>query len=407
VLPIVEPAVSQVGNIMIVDDNPANLKLLEDMLAQNGYQVRSFPRGRLAVAAAAKEPPDLILLDINMPGMNGYEACEILKSTRGLSDIPVIFLSALNETQDKVKAFQSGGIDYISKPFQFEEVQARVKTHLNLHHLQRGLKRQNERLEDAVAVRTRELAEAHARLTILDRSKSDFLNLISHELRTPLNGLFGAGELIFDQMPSTQVNNELQGLFKRSQRRILGIVDDALLLTEIDVSGERFTSGVVSLSAALSRAIKRTIAFAESRHIMLSPAPDGMGHVVGDEDLLVRALHALLETAIKFSEECKTIWLTREVGPDSVRVLIESEGRTIPSSALQKFFDVFSIGEAITPGGDLGLSAPVAYRILALFGASVSVENREPSGIRLTISLRDAMQAVTPTSSSPSTAVRS
>ena len=126
------------GNIMIVDDNPHNLRLMEDMLRQQRYEVLSFPRGRLALAAADQEPPDLILLDINMPEMNGYEVCERLKSSTRLSDIPVIFLSALNATEDKVKAFRSGGVDYISKPFQFEEVQARVETHLKLRRAQQA-----------------------------------------------------------------------------------------------------------------------------------------------------------------------------------------------------------------------------------------------------------------------------
>ena len=233
------------SDIMIVDDNPANLNV-EDMLLQQGYEVRSFPLGRLALAAAAKHPPDLILLDINMPEMNGYEVCERLKSNQALSDIPVIFLSALNETEDKVKAFRSGGVDYISKPFQFEEVDARVETHLKLHQLQRELKLQNEHLEEAVAARTRELAEANQRLTILDRSKNDFLNLISHEFRTPLNGLLGVGELIVEKMPPGQENDELRGLFERSRRRILSMLDDALLLTQIDVNREGFSAAPVS-----------------------------------------------------------------------------------------------------------------------------------------------------------------
>jgi response regulator RpfG family c-di-GMP phosphodiesterase len=126
------------GNVMVVDDNPANLKLLEDMLRQHGYEVRSFPRGRLALAASDQEPPDLILLDINMPEMNGYEVCEQLKSSARLADIPVVFLSALNSIEDKVKGFRSGGVDYISKPFQFEEVQARVETHLQLRRAQQA-----------------------------------------------------------------------------------------------------------------------------------------------------------------------------------------------------------------------------------------------------------------------------
>jgi CheY-like chemotaxis protein len=121
-----------------VDDNPANLKLLEDMLRQYGYEVRSFPRGRLALAGAAQEPLDLILLDINMPEMNGYEVCEQLKASPSLSGIPVIFLSALNTIDDKLKGFRSGRVDYFPKPFQLEEVQARVETHLALHRAQQG-----------------------------------------------------------------------------------------------------------------------------------------------------------------------------------------------------------------------------------------------------------------------------
>jgi CheY-like chemotaxis protein len=126
------------GNIMVVDDIPANLRLLEDMFRNQQYEVRSFPLGRLALAAAGMEPPDLILLDVDMPEMNGYEVCEQLKSKAGLSEIPVIFISALNATEDKVKGFRSGGADYVSKPFQFEEVLARVETHLKLRSAQQA-----------------------------------------------------------------------------------------------------------------------------------------------------------------------------------------------------------------------------------------------------------------------------
>ena len=139
------------SDIMIVDDDPVNLKLLEDMLLEKGHEIRSFPRGRLALAAAVKHPPDLILLDVNMPEMNGYEVCKHLKANETLADVPVIFLSGLSETKDKMKAFGSGAVDYVSKPFQFEEVHARVETHLSLHALQRALKTQNQRLEESAA----------------------------------------------------------------------------------------------------------------------------------------------------------------------------------------------------------------------------------------------------------------
>ncbi len=152
------------ANIMVVDDQPANLKLLEDMLKVHGYKIRSFPRGRLALAAAVQNPPDLFLLDINMPEMNGYEVCERLKANPDLAATPVIFLSALNATEDKVKAFQAGGSDYINKPFQLEEVHARIQTHLQLSALQQALRQQNDQLEELVSQRTKQLEVAVKRI---------------------------------------------------------------------------------------------------------------------------------------------------------------------------------------------------------------------------------------------------
>ena len=124
---------SAAPNILVVDDVPENLQLLFRMLKENGYKARPVASGRLALDAARQTPPDLILLDINMPEMNGYDVCAEIKADELLKDIPVIFISALHESMDKVKAFGMGGVDYITKPFQAEEVEARVKTHLELY----------------------------------------------------------------------------------------------------------------------------------------------------------------------------------------------------------------------------------------------------------------------------------
>jgi putative two-component system response regulator len=147
------------NNIMIVDDNPINLKLLEDMLLKEGHRVRSFPLGRLALAGALMNPPDLILLDINMPEMNGYEVCRRLKSDARLSEIPVIFLSALNSAEDRVLCFQCGGADYVSKPFHVEEVQARVDAHLKLRNLHLETKAHNARLQELVGIQVKRIAD--------------------------------------------------------------------------------------------------------------------------------------------------------------------------------------------------------------------------------------------------------
>jgi putative two-component system response regulator len=146
--------------IMVVDDTPANLTILKKILHKNGNEVYAFPSGLKALKAAQNNPPDLILLDITMPELDGYEVCKRLKQDTLLRGIPVIFLSALSSTDDKIKAFQCGGVDYITKPFQFEEVLARVETHLRLRSLQTALEYQNQNLEQLVAEKVREISES-------------------------------------------------------------------------------------------------------------------------------------------------------------------------------------------------------------------------------------------------------
>jgi sigma-B regulation protein RsbU (phosphoserine phosphatase) len=140
------------ADLLIVDDKPANLRLLAAMLVEQGYKVRSAINGPLALTATRAAPPDMILLDINMPEMNGYEVCERLKADERTRDIPIIFISALDETADKVRAFTVGGVDYITKPFHLEEVLARVQTHLALRRLQKRLQDANKKFAEELAL---------------------------------------------------------------------------------------------------------------------------------------------------------------------------------------------------------------------------------------------------------------
>ncbi len=141
------PAASK-GNILIVDDTPDNLRLLSSTLTEHGYKVRSVINGAMALMGAQAAPPDLIVLDIKMPDMDGYEVCQRLKENQQICEIPVIFISALDEVFDKVKAFTSGGVDYIQKPFQVEEVLARIENQLTIRRLQLQLQAQNQQLQE-------------------------------------------------------------------------------------------------------------------------------------------------------------------------------------------------------------------------------------------------------------------
>jgi len=163
--------------ILAVDDTPASLRLLTDLLSGEGYQVRSAINGELALRAAAALPPQLILLDVSMPGLDGFEVCRRLKLDPRLHDVPVIFVSALSEMHEKLKGFDIGAVDYVTKPFQREELLARVRTHLELHRLR-------NHLEEMVEERTRSLQESESRL------KKNLLETVSAvsaivELRDP------------------------------------------------------------------------------------------------------------------------------------------------------------------------------------------------------------------------------
>ena len=242
------------ADILAVDDTPANLQLLTSLLGKYGFTVRPAINGEIALQAARRLPPDLILLDARMPKMDGYEVCKQLKRDEKLKDIPVIFVSAHGEIDDKVKAFQAGGVDYITKPFQAEEVQSRIRTHLEIRRLQQEAKGKNKALERLIQLRDRQLGETSQKLTLLEDAKSHFLALISHELRTPLNGLLGAGELAFAEFPNYPRLVEYKKLFNDSRQRILLFVEDALLLSNLQVKGGQFADNRSELDAVLKTA---------------------------------------------------------------------------------------------------------------------------------------------------------
>jgi two-component system sensor histidine kinase/response regulator len=384
------PDSKSLADVIIVDDTLGSLQLLEEILTEGGYRVRAFPRGSQALAAAALEPPELIMLDITMPEMSGYHVCDRLKKDSRLSAIPVIFISALNDPLDKVKAFGCGGVDYVTKPFHGSEVLARVATHLKLRRLQLELEQHNARLEDLVAVRTRELAEAMGRLAILDKAKSDFLMLISHELRTPLTGLFGVTDLVFMECETIPAVTRFQAPYEESRQRLLKMLDDALLLSQIEVEGKDYAPQSISLNFVLTDAVARATEFAKIHSVQLGATPAFTSMVLGKEELLARALRSLIETAVVFCPRGETVRFSGGVTATETLLEIVTAGRQIPPKALARFFDVFSVSDPVGPGGDLGLGPPMAERILALFGGTVTAENLDPPGVRLQVKLKSS-----------------
>lgn len=237
------------ANILVVDDRPDNLRVLSTMLSKQGYHVRKALNGEMALTACEATPPDLILLDINMPGMDGYEVCQHLKGSEKTRDVPVIFLSVLDDVWDKVKAFRVGGVDYITKPFQIEEVAVRVENQLTVQRLKLDLQEKNRLLETQNTLLLEENEKRRRAEEALQRANEQLQRLVVMDSLTEV-----ANRRHFD--------DRLQQEWQRSAREQVSL---SLILCDIDyfkfyndtyghLAGDACLKQV---AGAITRAVKR------------------------------------------------------------------------------------------------------------------------------------------------------
>ncbi len=218
--------------ILVVDDIAANRNLLRETLEPDGYEVLLAGDGATAIKVARRAQPHVILLDVNMPDMDGYAVCRRLKEDETTAPIPVIFITANDDAQSLVKGFQAGGVDFVGKPFKGEEVLMRVDTHLRLHTLTQSLERQNEALEKEVRLRK----EAEDKANQANDAKSRFLSFISHEMRAPLSAIIGFSEELVETLEGDALteSREDAGRIRKGGTHLLGLINNLLDLSKIE-----------------------------------------------------------------------------------------------------------------------------------------------------------------------------
>lgn len=348
---------------MVVDDTPANLRLLEQMLQGQGHRVLAFPGGRLALNAARRNPPDLILLDITMPEMNGFEMCQHLKADLALRHIPVLFISALAETADKVRGFEAGGVDFITKPFQFEEVNARVQTHLELVR------------------KLRELQASYTRLRELESLRDSLVHMVVHDMRSPLTVILGNLDLAVMQPLSEKVKGFLGAALQSS----LGLME--MVSTLLDVS--RIEDGQLNLNlepvdmAQLAREAVHAVEPLRGERRLVVDAPGVIPCLRGDLQLLQRVLHNLLSNALKYTDstsgEVRLAISPLEAG---VRIEVRDNGPGVPVEFRERVFHKFCQVEARQQrkAHSSGLGLTFCKLAVDLHGGHIGVDSAEGQG---------------------------
>ncbi|MEM5298803.1 hybrid sensor histidine kinase/response regulator [Burkholderia sp. JPY481] len=340
--------------MLVVDDMASNLGLVVDFLESNDLWVSIARDGEEALRRAELVCPDLILLDVMMPGVDGFEVCRRLKANPQTSEIPVIFMTSLSQTEDKTSGFDVGAVDYVTKPLQMAELLARVKTHLKLGRLQKALKEQNARLQEEV--RSREAAQEA--LIEMIHSVRNTSNAIAHDLRTPLTEFRSRMEVMILDLKK-KVDVETLERFESALAdidRVIGIFNALLRLAEID-AGLR-NSGFLPSDVAhiVSEAVEFYQPLAELRSLTLSlHCPDSLPALV-DPLLVAQAIGNLIDNALKFARTRVDVAVRDYDGV--IEASVSDDGPGVPDAEKDKVTERFYRGDASrgTPGVGLGLA---------------------------------------------------
>jgi two-component system sensor histidine kinase/response regulator len=362
-----------IPNILIVDDVPANLKVLGEILKAEGYLVRPVPNGVLALQVAERTGPDLILLDIMMPDLNGFEVCKRLKENEKVSDIPVIFISALNDTQDIVKALQCGGVDFITKPFQSEEVIARVKTHLQLRYQSKKLMEQSIELQKLIA------------------TKDKFFSILAHDLRGPIGGFMGITDILLEDL-SPDEKNELTIDLNHSAHSLFNLLENLLEWARIQQGQITFNPVKIDLYELVQECLNAQNDSIRKKGIQLNVTISENHEVYADANMLQSIIRNLLSNAVKFTPRNGTVSVSMAINQsNSTVVLIKDSGIGMKSEMVSNLFCLNANNSRPGTEGERssGLGLHLCKEFVEKHGGEIWVESEVNVGTSFYFSIPD------------------
>jgi len=375
--------------ILVVDDNSDNIQVIGNMLREAGYQIGFATDGMQALNLLHKAYNyDLVLLDVDMPLMNGYEVCRAMRSDEFLKELPVIFLTAYADVENKIIGFESGAQDYVTKPYNVQELLSRVHTHVELKRNREKLKEVNKWLEEQVKLKTMELEKALFELNKLDKLKTNFLYQINEEIKTPLNGIIGTINLVKNEDRSSAVKDMIE-ILEISLSRIESFVSKAVFSTQLSSKNYTLKISEVNLNELIKYVIidSNTIIQSKNLDINLSSLT-GQFTIEADKELIFKALAYLLDNAAKFSPKDGKIDIFIAPGKSEIILSIIDHGPGFSEDELKNIFSPLPADSELSET-KTGISLHLVKQIMDLHKGKISLLNINVGGacVQLTFNL--------------------
>ncbi len=380
------------GRVLLIEDTLSTIQMVSDTLAAAGHTVYVANNGEKGIARAAKVMPELIILDIMMPGIDGYETCRRLKKIPELIDIPVIFSSALRESFDKVKAFNLGAVDYVAKPIEPAELIERINTHLSLYRLRHNLEKEVESRTEQLKRKNKELVIAWEKAEESSRTKQEFLSVLSHELRTPLNPVVSYSSLLLTEITDPEHLEMLQSISNAAQH-MTGLVSDLLNYASKESTETIVCIEDVDLLKFLNNCVAyfRKLSQDKAFEFHLDTASDLPACLRTDKIRLWQILHKLISNAFKFCNDGK-VSLSCHLDNDiqqGVVFRISDTGIGIPKDKQQSVFQPFYQADTSSTReyAGVGLGLSIARRMAEKLQGRIRLESKQDVGTHVYLHL--------------------